>query len=119
VKQVLVFEDDSDACRLICNALRGASLGAERAHTELTAYRRIPSLPTLDGLIVNLDRREGAEIARFARQVIPKIAIVYFGTGEGGATPRRLSLPPGEFVASPPGVEDLTRALRRAFMEVV
>ena len=52
---VLVVEDDAAIGELVCDALTARGLGAERVASDLAAYRRIPSLPTLDALIVDVN----------------------------------------------------------------
>lgn len=79
MKHVLVYEDDPEACRLIRDALMKGFIGAERVQSDFAAYLRIPSLPTLDDLIVHLARRGGAGGPALRPSGDPTIPIAYVG----------------------------------------
>lgn len=111
VKLVLVLEEDPRTREFVCAALASAGIGAERAQSDIAAYRRITSLPTLDALILDMARADSVELARFARQVIPSISLIYLGVRGTGADLNGHDLPTGEFVAVPVRPDELTSAL--------
>lgn len=78
--RVLVVEDDGDLCDLVSDVLDEADIGTVCARTDRDAYAAIPTLPTFMALIVDVNLGRGVtgfDIARFARQVIPEIAVLY------------------------------------------
>jgi DNA-binding response OmpR family regulator len=77
---VLVVDDDPEIAEFFADALREGGFSVECALRDLDAYRRISSVPTLCGLVLDVNLGTGTtgfDVGRFARQVIPKIAVIY------------------------------------------
>jgi DNA-binding response OmpR family regulator len=102
--RVLVVEDDPAICALITDILREAGLETECVQTDRSAYGIIPTLPTIVALVVDINLGAGTtgfDVARFARQVVPNLPVIYV-TGE--ASPESFNafgVPDSDFVAKP------------------
>ena len=116
MRHVLVVEDDPAIGELISDALLDKGWSVECVKTDLEAYKRIPGLPTLDGLVldINLGRgTTGYDIARFARQVIPQVAVVYVSGEMTRASFQAFGVPQSVFVEKPFTPDQLESALSR------
>lgn len=101
---MLVVDDDADVCAIICEVLSAAGWSVECVSTDQEAHARIPRLPTLDGLIldVNLGRgTTGFDVARFARQVIPDVTVLYVSGAVSDSSFRAFGVPESGFLAKP------------------
>jgi CheY-like chemotaxis protein len=116
---VLVVEEDTALSTRVCGALRDeGGFDVEWVVSELAAYRRIPSLPTLDGLVLDVslgNETTGYDIARFARQVIPTIAVVYIGSEASPPSYRAFAVPDSLFLEKPFTPDALVAALTQQF----
>jgi len=77
---VLVVEDDLAICDIVSEALRDRGHDVVCAKTDRDAYQRIAEPPLLDGLVLDINLGPGTtgyDVARFARQLLPRIAVVY------------------------------------------
>ena len=111
---VLVVEDDRAICDLICEALRDRGVYAESVRNDRQAYARITSLPVLDGLVLDVNLGHGTtgyDIARFARQVMPDIAIVYVSGATNEASFKAFGVPESEFLEKPFMPDELADAV--------
>jgi len=114
MNHVLVVEDDRALGELVCDALAARGLVAERVDSDIAAYRRIPLLPTLAALIVDVNlgaATTGFDVARFARQVIPHIAVVFMSGGTQAAAFRAHGVPDSDFLQKPFRPGDLAGVL--------
>lgn len=101
---VLVFDDGRAVCDLMCEGLRREGLSVECTFSDTAAYRRITALPTLDALVINTDQRTGIsgyEIARFARTVIQRIAVVYVSREVSPSSLKTSVVAGSEFLVQP------------------
>ena len=115
---VLVVEGDPGLAELVCDTLRDSGFNAEHASTDLDAYRRLTHLPSIDALVqdVNLGQAaNGYEIARFARQVIPEIAVIYVSGTTTALSYRAFAVPDSVFLEKPFDIDALVLALRQYF----
>jgi hypothetical protein len=102
---------------MACDLLAARGVGAERAISDAAAYRRIPALPTINALIVevNADTRMcGFDLARFAREVIPDIRVFYLAGEADRASLAGYAVTGGEFLRRPGSAAELVDALARA-----
>lgn len=108
--RVLVVEDDPAICDLIQDMLKEVRVSAVCVTSDDAAYRIIPSLPTIQALIVDVNLGSGTtgfDVARFARQVIPDLPVVYV-TGEASRESfRAFGVPDSDFVQKPFDVDHL------------
>jgi len=117
---ILVIEDDVAVSDVICDSLRSYGLDVQCVRTEEQAYARITSFPALDGLVLDVNLGRGAtgfDIARFARQVLPDIAVIYVS---GNATPtafKAFGVPESEFVEKPFTPDELVEAVTSLLVE--
>lgn len=113
---VLVVEDDHAICEIICEALRDASLAVDCVTTDIDAYGRITSLPTLLGLVVDVNLGKGTtgyDVARFARQVIPDVRVVYISSEAAPHSFKAFGVPDSVFVQKPITPAELVGAVKR------
>ena len=104
MSRALVVDDHEAACELISEGLRERGISVECVRDDTSAYRRIAALPTLDLLIpdVNLcGGTTGYDVARFARQVIPHIAVVYVSGEVDPTSFQAFGVPNSDFVEKP------------------
>lgn len=111
---ILVVEDDLAVGDVICDTLRDRGLNVQCVRTEEQAYARITSFPGLDGLVLDVNLGGGAtgfDIARFARQVMPDIAVVYVSGNSSPTAFKAFGVPDSEFVEKPFTPDDLAEAV--------
>ena len=116
MQHILVVEDDPAIRELVSETLRDQDFSVECAKTDLDAYKRIPGLPTIEGLVldINLGRgTTGYDIARFARQVIPDVAVVYVSGEMPPASFNAFGVPHSTFLEKPFTPDELLRAVNR------
>lgn len=114
MSRVLVVDDDADICELIEDVLKEVRLSTICATTDEAAYRIIPTLPTLQALVVDVNLGTGTtgfDVARFARQVIPNLPVVYV-TGEATQESfRAFGVPDSVLLEKPFDLDDLAQAV--------
>ena len=112
--RVLVVDDDPAICELIGDVLEEVRLSAVCVGSDHEAYRVIPSLPTIQALIVDVNLGSGTtgfDVARFARQVIPDLPIIYV-TGEATRDSfRAFGVPDSTYIAKPFSIDDFIMTL--------
>ena len=111
---ILVVEDDLAVSDLICDTLRDCGLDVQCVRTQEQAYARITSFPVLDGLVLDVNLGRGAtgfDIARFARQVFPDIAVVYVSGNSPPTAFKAFGVPDSEFVEKPFTPDELLDAV--------
>jgi CheY-like chemotaxis protein len=101
---ILVVEDDHAVSEVICDVLRGRGFSVESVRSDHQAYARITSFPAPDGLVVDINLGGGAsgyDIARFARQAMPDVAVVYVSGKARLDSFKAFGVPDSEFVEKP------------------
>ena len=112
--RVLVVDDDPLVCQLIQDILQEVRFEAVCVDNDKTAYRLLPTLPTFQAIIVDVNlgcETTGFDVARFARQIIPSLPVLYI-TGE--ASEEALSsrgVPCSGYLQKPFGADELLAAL--------
>jgi DNA-binding response OmpR family regulator len=113
--RVLVVEDDHAICALISDILEHAGLQAECVQNDRSAYAIIPTLPTIAALVVDINLGTGTtgfDVARFARQVIPALPVLYV-TGEASENSfKAFGVPESDFIAKPFTADELLAKLQ-------
>jgi CheY-like chemotaxis protein len=113
--RVLVVEDDPGVCDLISEVLQEADIRTVCARTDREAYAAIPTLPTFRALVVDVNLGKGVtgfDIARFARQVIPDIAVLYVSGQSSAEAVDSYGVEDGGYLAKPFTPEALVQALK-------
>jgi CheY-like chemotaxis protein len=111
---ILVVEDDLAVSEVISDVLRGRGFCVECVHNDQQAYARITSLPAPDGLVLDVNLGQGAsgyDIARFARQAVPDIAIVYVSGKAPLDSFKAFGVPDSEFLQKPFLPDELVEAV--------
>jgi CheY-like chemotaxis protein len=115
MERVLVVEDDPSVSELMEEALRGLGLEPSCVGTDLEAYSILPIQPPFRALVVDVNLGQGTtgfDVARFARQVIPEIPVVYVTGAVTEDSFRAFGVPGSIFIAKPFLPGELTEALR-------
>jgi CheY-like chemotaxis protein len=75
-----VVDDDSSVATVICAYLRSEGRRCVCVRTDKQAYQKIPGEPPLTALVIDINLGAGTtgfDVARFARQLIPDLRVVY------------------------------------------
>jgi DNA-binding NtrC family response regulator len=112
--RVLVVDDDPAICELIEDMLREVRLSTVCVNSDNAAYRIIPTLPTIQALVVDVNLGPGTtgfDVARFARRVIPDLPVVYV-TGDASRESFQASrVPDSDFDEKPFDADQLISAI--------
>ena len=108
--RVLVVEDEHAICALISDILESADIETKCVKSDVEAYAELPTLPTYKALIVDINLGKGTtgfDVARFARQVVPHLPVIYV-TGEADQESfRAFGVPDSDFLEKPFTPEEL------------
>jgi DNA-binding NtrC family response regulator len=113
--RVLVVEDDCAIADVICDIVKSDGLECVCVSTDRDAYIAIPTQPPIRALVVDINLGTGTtgyDVARFARQVIPAIPVIYV-TGQGSPLSfGAFGVPDSAFVQKPFNADDILQPLR-------
>ena len=112
--RVLVVEDDPAICDLIQDMLEEVRLSTLCVNSDNEAYRVIPTLPTIQALVVDVNLGAGTtgfDVARFARQVIPDLPVVYVTGDASQESFRAFGVPDSDFVQKPFDIDELVSTI--------
>src|SRR5436190_23216506 len=79
-RRVLVVEDDHSICELIDELLETIGLDTICVASDRAAYEMLSAAPQLTALLVDVNLGAGTtgfDVARFARQSIPDLPVIY------------------------------------------
>ena len=114
IARVLVVDDDPLVCQIIQTILQEVRLDAVCVSDDKDAYRLIPTLPTIQALVVDVNLGPGTsgyDVARFARQVIPDLPVLYVSGEVAPETFMAFGVPDSGFIEKPFRPDDLLSAL--------
>lgn len=114
-RRVLVVEDDQAIGELIGDLLTALGFQAVYVRTDRQAYDVLPTLPTFSAILVDVNLGTGTtgfDVARFARQVIPEIAVIYVSGQASPTSFKAFGVPDSAFVAKPFTADELLQAVR-------
>jgi DNA-binding response OmpR family regulator len=80
LRRVLIVEDDHSICELLSDILDAEGFLPVCVATDREAYSILPTVPAFTAMLVDINLGTGTtgfDVARFARQVIPSIAVIY------------------------------------------
>lgn len=112
--RVLVVDDDPAICALIQDILQEVRLEAVCVTGDRDAYRVIPTLPTIQALVVDVNLgcgTTGFDVARFARQVIPGLPVIYVTGQATQESFQAFGVPGSAYIQKPFHVDDLLAKL--------
>ena len=113
---VLVVEDDHAVREVMCDALRDRGLAVDGVRNDREAYERFAASPSPSVLVidVNLGRgTTGYDVARYARQVIPDLAVVYVSGEVKPGSFQAFGVPDSEFLEKPFAPDELVAVVMR------
>lgn len=114
-RRVLLVEDDRAICEVIAELLSETGLETVCVHTDRQAYDILPTLPTFAALLVDVNLGPGTtgfDVARFARQIIPHLAVIYVSGQASPESFRAFGVPDSAFVQKPFAPDELIEAVR-------
>jgi len=112
--RVLIVDDDPGICELIRDVLHEVRITGLSAKRDTDAYRIISSTPTLKGLVVDINLGTGTtgfDVARFARQVIPTLPVIYITGASTEESCKAFGVPGSAFLQKPFDIGDLLATL--------
>jgi len=118
--RVLVVEDDHAICELIADILEDAGLETVCVQTDLAAYEALPTLPTVQALIVDVNLGVGTtgfDVGRYARQMIPDLPVIYVSGDASRASFEAFGVPDADFLAKPFTPRELLETVRTRLAE--
>jgi DNA-binding response OmpR family regulator len=107
--RVLVVEDDHAICALISDILESADIETKCVKSDVEAYAEL-TLPTYKALIVDINLGKGTtgfDVARFARQVVPHLPVIYVTGDADQESFRAFGVPDSDFLEKPFAPEEL------------
>ncbi|MDB5446583.1 MAG: CheY-like receiver [Phenylobacterium sp.] len=113
---VLVVEDDHAIREVMCDVLRDRGFTVDCVRNDQEAYQRIAARPPPSILVidVNLGRgTTGYDVARYARQVMPDVAVVYVSGEVQPGSFKAFGVPESEFLEKPFAPEELVAVVMR------
>lgn len=113
--RILVVDDDSSICGLISDIVEDLGLEAVCVHTDADAYARLRTLPTFRALLVDINLGTGTtgfDIARFARQIVPDIPVLYVSGETSRTSFAAFGVRNSDFIAKPFAADDILNPLR-------
>jgi CheY-like chemotaxis protein len=79
-RRILVVEDEDGVCAIIGDLLDDAGYDTHCVQSDRAAYSALSGVRTYDALIVDINLGAGTtgfDVARFARQIRPNLAVLY------------------------------------------
>ena len=113
--RVLVVEDDHAICALITEILSDAGFDAHWVQTDRDAYAIIPTAPTIEALILDVNLGAGTtgfDVARYARQVVPGLPVIYVSGEASRASFQAFGVPDSDFLEKPFTPDELLEKLQ-------
>jgi DNA-binding NtrC family response regulator len=113
--RVLVVEDDEAICALITEILVEAGLETKCVRTDQSAYAELTGVPTFAALLVDVNLGKGTtgfDVARFARQVDPRLPVIYISGDASQESFRAFGVPDSEFLQKPFTQDQLLQIVR-------
>jgi DNA-binding response OmpR family regulator len=113
--RVLVVEDEHQVCDLISDLLDDAGFEAHCVQSDRAAYSVLSATRAYAALVVDINLGSGTtgyDVARFARQVRPDIAVLYVTGQASEQSFRAFGVPNSGYVAKPFEPKDLVASLR-------
>jgi CheY-like chemotaxis protein len=114
-RRVLVVEDDHSICELLSDLLDTMGFQTVCVEDDRGAYDILPTAPKFDALLVDVNLGPGTtgfDVARFARQVIPDIAVIYVSGQASAHSFKAFGVPESAFVPKPFTADELLEAVR-------
>ncbi len=112
--RILVVEDDASVGSLIAEILAQAQLEAVCVQTDTDAYAALRA-NAFQALVVDVNLGRGAtgyDVARFARQSVPDLPVVYVSGEASPETSEAAGVPDSDFIVKPFEPAHLVATLR-------
>lgn len=112
---MLIVEDDRQICELVTDALEAAGFTPRCASTDREAYEALQSGQRFGCMIVDVNLGAGTtgyDVARFARQHHPHLAVIYVSGQTSEASLKAFGVPGSLFLPKPFLAADLLERVR-------
>jgi len=102
--KILIVEDDTGICEVVCTLLHEVGFSCICASSDEAAYAVLTKHKDWAGLIADINLGTGTtgfDVARFARQYVPDLPVMYIS---GASSPRSYAafgVPGSEYLAKP------------------
>jgi CheY-like chemotaxis protein len=113
-ERVLVVDDDPGLLALICEDLVSQGLACVCACSDREAYKLLASQPPFDAVVVDVNLgfgTTGFDVARRARQITPRIRVVYMSGDANAQHWMTFGVPSSDYVSKPFPLERLAGLL--------
>jgi CheY-like chemotaxis protein len=114
-RRVLVVEDDHAICELIRDLLEPLNLQTVCAMSDRAAYDTLRVERSFAAVLLDVNLGAGTtgfDVARFARQVMPDVAVIYISGQASQQSFMAFGVPNSEFLAKPFTAEELVKVVR-------
>ena len=115
--RVLIVEDEPQICELISEIIHDNGLEPECVNSDQEAYEVLRSGAGYEALIVDVNLGTGTtgfDVARFARQIEPTLAVLYVSGQASQRSFAAFGVPNSEYVTKPFTQAELTQRLLSA-----
>jgi DNA-binding response OmpR family regulator len=113
-ERVLVVDDDSALLGMICEDLRKQGYACEPVRSDREAYRMLAGDPTFDVMLIDVNLGVGTtgfDVARFARQALPELRIVYMSGEANARSWMSFGVPSSDYLSKPFTLDKLAALL--------
>jgi DNA-binding response OmpR family regulator len=107
---VLIIEDETAVCELITEILEGAGFDTHCVTNDRAAYSALSAVRRYAAIIVDVNLGTGTtgfDVARFARQMDPKMAVLYVSGAASEGSFKAFGVPGSAFLEKPFEAADL------------
>jgi CheY-like chemotaxis protein len=111
---VLIVEDEPDVCELITEILEGAGFDAHCVSNDRAAYSALAAVQRYAAVLVDVNLGEGTtgfDVARFARQLNPRLPVIYVSGAASPGSFKAFGVPDSIFLQKPFTPHELVAAV--------
>jgi CheY-like chemotaxis protein len=111
---VLVVEDEDEVCGLISDILEGAGFDSHCVSNDRAAYTALAAVQRYSAVLVDVNLGEGTtgfDVARFARQMNPRLPVIYVSGAASSGSFKAFGVPDSRFLQKPFTADELVATL--------
>lgn len=112
---VLIIEDEPAICELITEILEAAGYDTHCVDHDRAAYSALSAVRRYSAIVVDVNLGAGTtgfDVARFARQIIPDLAVIYVSGQASPQSFKAFGVPESAFLAKPFTADELLESVR-------
>ena len=114
MSRVLVVDDDPHTCEVVVDILKHVGLATVCANSDEEAYEILSSPQPIEALVVDVNPGAGTtgfDVARFARQAIPALPVIYVTGRATHESFLAFGVPNSVFIEKPFNLDELAEAV--------